>query len=223
MYLIVAATPFELDPFLRACPAGLAFESLVGGVGPVETALRLTAALARREGSGATWFRGVVNIGVAGAYQRADGGARLLDLCLAEREVLGDFGICTEESIVSLRSETLEILDTFDLEGPLLVEAEGVLASGGLVYRRGTFVTVSCVSGTSLRGAMLARQHQGLCENMEGAAVARVCQAFGLPLLELRCVSNLVEERDLRKWRLREACDRCGEAAALLIKGLQYD
>jgi futalosine hydrolase len=98
-----------------------------------------------------------------------------------------------------------------------------VLAGGGMACRRGTFVTVSCVSGTSRRGDLLARQHQGLCENMEGAAAARVCREFGLPLLEMRCVSNLVEERDLRKWRLREACDRCGEAAALLLQGLPHD
>ena len=102
-------------------------------------------------------------------------------------------------------------------------EAEAVLAGGRMACRRGTFVTVSCVSGTSRRGDLLARQHQGLCENMEGAAAARVCREFGLPFLELRCVSNLVEERDLRKWRLREACDRCGEAAALLLQGLRHD
>ena len=223
MYLVTAATPFELDPLLRAGPPGARFESLVCGVGPVETALRLTALLARREAAGAPRYRGVVNIGVAGAYRLAENGANLLDLCLAEREVLGDLGICDETAIVSLRSDTLEILDTFALNGPLLAEAASVLAGGGMACRRGTFVTVSCVSGTSRRGDLLARQHQGLCENMEGAAAARVCREFGLPFLELRCVSNLVEERDLRKWRLREACDRCGEAAAFLLQGLRHD
>ena len=223
MYLIVAATPFELDPLLRACPPGVRFESFVCGVGPVEATLRLTALLARREATGAPRYRGVVNIGVAGAYRLAENSANLLDLCLAEREVLGDFGICDEAAIVSLRSDTLEILDAFALDGPLLAEAAAVLAGHGMACRRGTFVTVSCVSGTSRRGDLLARQHQGLCENMEGAAAARVCREFGLPLLELRCVSNLVEERDLRKWRLREACERCGGAAALLIGGLRHD
>jgi futalosine hydrolase len=189
----------------------------------VETALRLTALLARREAAGAPRYRGVVNIGVAGAYRRLEGGADLLDLCLAEREVLGDLGICDEETITSLRSDTLEILDTFDLDGPLLVEAEDVLAACGLAVRCGTFVTVNCVSATSRRGDQLASRHNALCENMEGAAAARVCREFGLPLLEMRCVSNLVEERDPRTWRLREASDRCGQAAALLMQGLPHD
>ena len=223
MYLVIAATPFELDPLLRACPSGARFESLVCGVGPVEATLRLTALLARREAAGAPRYRGVINIGVAGAYRRAEGGADLLDLCLAEREVLGDLGICDGEAITSLRSETLEIFDAFDLESSLLQEAETLLAGHGIACRRGTFVTVNCVSATSRRGDLLARQYQGLCENMEGAAAARVCREFGLPLLEMRCVSNLVEERDPRTWRLREASDRCGQAAALLIQGLPHD
>ena len=222
MYLIVAATPVELDPFLRACPAGLPVEPLVCGVGPVETALRLTAWCAGRTRNELCRCHGVINIGVAGAYRR-DHGADLLDLCLAEHEVLGDFGICDEDSITSLRSDTLEIFDTFDLDRPLLHAAEDLLAGHGMACRRGTFVTVSCVSGTSRRGNLLARKHDALCENMEGAAAARVCREFGLPLLELRCVSNLVEERDPRTWRLREAGDRCGQAAALLIQGLRHD
>ena len=212
MYLIVAATSFELDPFLRACPAGLPVASLVCGVGPVETALRLTALLARREATGAARYRGVI-----------DNGADLLDLCLATREVLGDLGICGEDSITSLRSDTLEIVDAFDLDRPLLREAEALLAGHGIPCRRGTFVTVNCVSATSRRGDLLARQYDALCENMEGAAAARVCREYGLPLLELRCVSNLVEERDPRTWRLREAGDHCGQAAALLIQGLCHD
>jgi len=69
---------------------------------------------------------------------------------------------------------------------------------------------------------LLARQHQALCENMEGAAVARVCQQFGLPLLELRCISNLVEDRNLQNWQLKQACTRCGEAAALIVEGLSH-
>ena len=193
MYLVTAATPFELDPLLRACPPGARFESLVCGVGPVEATLRLTALLARREAAGAPRYRGVINIGVAGAYRLAENGANLLDLCLAEREVLGDLGICDETAIVSLRSDTLEILDTFALDGPLLAEAEAVLAGGRMACRRGTFVTVSCVSGTSRRGDLLARQHQGLCENMEGAAFFHVCLQENMRFLQLRAISNVAQ------------------------------
>ena len=216
MYLVTAATVFEMEAFLRACSSGVSCEQLITGVGPVEAAVQLTAHLAKTSAS----FQGVINLGVGGAYCRDQGGADLLDICLAEREVLGDLGICYGDAVEPLRGESFEILDMFSLDNHLLTQAESLLTSGKVAYKRGPFVTVSCVSGSRQRGVLLARQHRALCENMEGAAVARACQQFGLPLLELRCISNLVEDRNLQNWQLKKACARCGEVAALIVEGL---
>jgi futalosine hydrolase len=219
MLLVTAATDFEMEPFLRACTPATACTSLVTGVGPVETAVRLTAFLA----STSLPVAGVVNFGVAGAYILDDrDNAAVLDICLAEREVLADLGICSGEEVKRLQGEGLEILDTFDLDAALLSQAESLLATAAIPFKRGVFATVSCVSGTRSRGGMLARRHRVLCENMEGAAAARACLHFGVPLLELRCVSNLVEDRNLQNWQLHKACVRCGEVAALIVKGLLH-
>lgn len=218
MYLIVAATRLELEPFLRALPKDFPCGHLVTGVGLVETTLRLSNRLAAESGR----FHGVINLGVAGAYVRDAGGAELLDLCLAEREVLGDLGICDEASVESIRSDTLEIQDTFSLDSEMLKAAEVTMRTARIEYRRGVFVTVNCASGSGRRAALLARRHDAICENMEGAAAARVCDHYRLPLLELRCVSNLVVDRDVQRWQLREACVRCGEAAALLVTGWRH-
>ncbi len=218
MYLVIAATAFEMEALLRVCSSALHVEPLIIGIGPVEAAVRLTAYLAKSSLS----FRGVVNLGVGGGYFREEGGAGLLDICLAKSEVLGDLGICYGETVEPLRGASFEVLDAFNLENGLLEQAEACLAANSIAYQRGTFVTVSCVSGSRQRGTLLARQHRGLCENMEGAAVARVCQLFDLPLLELRCISNLVEDRDLRNWQVKKASARCGEIAALILEGLSY-
>jgi len=218
MFLVTAATDFEMEAFHPTCPPE-ACASLVTGVGPVETAVRLTAFLAECSRP----LAGVVNFGVAGAYLlEGRNNAAVLDICLAEREVLGDLGICSGAEVKRLRGEGLEMNDTFDLDPGLLRQAEALLAAASIPHRSGVFATVSCVSGTRERGGMLARQHHALCENMEGAAVARACQHFGLPLLELRCVSNLVEDRNRQNWQLRKACARCGEVAALVVKGLRH-
>jgi len=220
MYLITAATAFEMEAFCRACSPGVRFEKLLTGIGPVEAAVQVTTYLARAS----TAFKGVVNLGVAGAYLHDhQPGAELLEVCLAEREVLGDLGICYQDAVEPLRGASFEIFDTFQLNIHLLHRAESLLAGAKIAVRRGTFVTVSCVSGSRQRGTLLARQHRALCENMEGAAVARVCAQFGLPLLELRCISNLVEDRKLESWQLKKASARCGEAAALVLEGLSHD
>jgi futalosine hydrolase len=219
MYLITAATPFEMDAYLQASGQSLPTRQLITGIGPVEAAVRTTVFLANID----TPIRGVINIGVAGAYVHADQGPQVLDICLADLEILGDFGICSAEAVEPLRGEALDIVDTFTLESNLLFAAEARLADLGISCRRGTFITVSCVSGSRQRGDLLGLQHQALCENMEGAAVARACLQFGLPLLELRCISNLVEDRNLQQWQLKEACRRCGDVAAMLVEGLPHD
>ena len=218
MYLVTAATVFEMEAFSRACSSSVSCEQLITGIGPVEAAVQAAVYLAQT----ATSFQGVINLGVGGAYCRDQGGAGLLDICLAEREVLGDLGICYGDAVEPLRVESLTILDSFSLDSNLLTQAETLLRNSDVAYKRGPFVTVSCVSGSRQRGVLLARQHQALCENMEGAAVARVCQQFALPLLELRCISNLVEDRNLQNWQLKKACTRCGEAAALIVEGLPH-
>jgi len=147
MFLVTAATDFEMEAFLRFC-SPKACTSLVTGVGPVETAVRLTAFLAETS----LPLAGVVNFGVAGAYIM-DGrhNAAVLDICLADREILGDLGVCSDEEVSRLHGEGFEIADAFELDAGLLHQAESLLVASSIPYRRGVFATVSCVSGTRKR------------------------------------------------------------------------
>ncbi len=217
MFLVTAATDFEMQPFLAACPVRDPLH-LVTGVGPVETAVRLTRRLADSDGT----VDAVINFGVAGAYLRpdADRTPQLLDICLAEQEHFGDLGVCLADRIEPFDRDLLGVNDFFELDRDLLARAAVILDAGQFTFHRGVFVTVNCASGTARRGNMLAARFQALCENMEGAAVARVCRAFDLPCLELRCVSNLVEDRDTGRWQLKKACCRAGEATALVFSHL---
>lgn len=214
MVLVTAATDFEMKPFRSACRLG-GVGSLVTGIGPVETAVNLYSWLHSNGGA----VTGVINFGVAGAYVPPAGGnaPQILDICLAEEEILGDLGICLDDRIERIAGSGLRTPVSFSMDPRLLAQAEHALSSRRIAFYRGPFVTVSCASGTARRAKMLAGQYHGLCENMEGAAVARVCGEFGLPCLELRCISNLVEDRDTSRWQLRDACRRAGEAAALVV------
>ncbi len=207
----------EMRAFTRSCADAADFELLVTGVGLVETTFTLTSRLSRDPGN----VQGIIHFGIAGAYLRSeDDGAGMLDICLAEEEILGDLGICHQDRIESFIAPELGIRDRFFLDKRLLERATLFLQQNKIPYRPGRFVTVSCVSGTRKRGEMLADQFQALCENMEGAAVARVCVGFNLPCLELRCISNFVEDRNTGRWKLKEACRRAGEVAALVAEYL---
>ena len=76
----------------------------------------------------------------------------------------------------------------------------------------GTFVTLSTCTGTSDRAAELDTHYNGLCENMEGAAAAQVATLHNIPWLEIRGISNIVEDRDLNKWDIPRAAEAAQKA-----------
>ncbi len=214
MYLVTTATEMEMEPLRRQLASFGSVAFLVTGVGILETAISLGRYLDQHSGEVAA----VINLGVAGAF--VDSGVGLLDCCLASREVLGDFGICTAGGITPFNGETMAANTVFPMDPELRARAEAILVAAGHVVHSGAFVTVNCVSGTERRGLFLRDCHQALCENMEGAAVARLCQLHDISCLELRAISNLVEDRDLSRWRLSEAVAACGAAAEALIPSL---
>lgn len=218
MILAVAATEIEMAPFVAALPASaVVCRTLVSGVGPVATTLRLTRFLCANKDQ----FDMVIQFGVGGAYLLPDQSRRpqLLDICLAEQEVAGDFGICLGDAMDYLDSSFAgEIV--FPLDFALLQRCRSVFVRLGIPCHPGVFITVNGVSGTKIRGDMLQTRWNGLCENMEGAAVVQVCREFSLPCAELRCFSNYVEDRQPAAWRLPEACDKAADTAIQLIQGL---
>ncbi len=219
MILLTAATQNEMDA-LRTfdLAATSALRLLITGVGPVETALSLSRCLERDH----TKIRSVVNFGIGGAYLSERGTSiGLLDICLAEREVMGDFGVCFGNRVEPFADGDFGVKTVFILDEALVREAETVLAQQQISTHSGTFVTVNGASGTRERGEQFRARYGALCENMEGAAAARVCEAYDLPLLEVRAISNLVEDRPGARWKIDEACVRAATAAALISRKLQ--
>ena len=217
MLLITTATQLEMQPVRQALADYRGWLPLVTGVGILETAVVLADSLA--SGPGAAVLK-VINIGVAGAYPES--GLRLLDIALAEVEIVADLGVCCGDDIQPLGG--IEVNSHMEMDKNFLEWAGEALRRAAISFKQGPFATVNSVSGTARRGALLRRRWQVICENMEGAATARVCKGFGIPCLELRAVSNMVEDRDTSRWRLNEAAGRAAEALrAILEQRTVYD
>lgn len=214
MILAVAATKLEMEPFLHLVEREkTACLSLVTGVGPVETAVRLALFLAECDEK----INLVLNFGVAGAYLGEPGHPEYLDICLAEEEIFGDFGFCSGKGIEYFESPEFG-KPRYSLDRRWLKRAKQILDNNRINAWSGSFITVNCASATLRRGNMLQQTWKGLCENMEGAAVARVCREFNISCLEIRAISNYVEDRDPATWQLAEACEKAAHAAHLIIK-----
>ena len=56
---------------------------------------------------------------------------------------------------------------------------------------------------------------------MEGFGVLRAAELAGVPAVELRCVSNLVAERDRSRWRFDDALATLEAALSRLLSELR--
>ena len=73
------------------------------------------------------------------------------------------------------------------------------------------------VIGTSARvGATTGCQ----VEAMEGFAVLRAAALAGVPAIEVRAISNAIEEADRARWRFDEAFDAIRAATPALVREL---
>lgn len=84
----------------------------------------------------------------------------------------------------------------------------------------GPVLTLSAQTGTDRRAEELGARHPtALTEAMEGAGVATAALRHGLPVSEVRTVSNLVGRRDESAWDKPVALDRLARAFAALLGG----
>ncbi len=233
--LITAATRAELELLLRYSGArplpDVKFPAVsrgtlghrelllaVTGLGKVNTAAALAVLLERYQPEL------LINTGCGGAY--VGSGLNVGDIAVASAEFFGDEGVLTPEGWLGVDAIAIPVVERngqrYFNEFPLSINAaEKAMHLGlalGFTMQRGHFVTLSTCSGTAARGEELASRFGGICENMEGAAVAQVALIYGVDCLEIRGISNMVEARDLSRWDIPLAVER---AQRLLLKLLE--
>jgi futalosine hydrolase len=192
----------------------------VTGIGKANAAVAVTALLERFD------TELLITAGCAGAYRGS--GLAVGDLAVATVEIAGDEGVLAPDGwhtleligIPAVERKGQSFFNRFPMTRWALDKAAFVAGTAGITLHQGEFITVSTVSGTLERGAELQRRFGGICENMEGAAAAQVALLYGVDCMEVRGVSNLVEDRDLSRWDIKTAIDRAQEFVLKFIGSL---
>ncbi|MFD3516060.1 futalosine hydrolase [Streptomyces sp. NPDC058657] len=190
--LVVTAVPAERDAVTRAWgPDDTSVTVLAGGVGPAAAAASTARALATGT------YGLVVSAGIGGGFADV---APLASVVVADAIVAADLGAETAEGYVPVTGLGF---GTVEHRPPATLVRAFAEASGATA---GTVLTVSTVTGTAARAEELRARHpRAAVEAMEGFGVAEAAALFGLPVLEIRAVSNAVGPRDRDAWRIGDA------------------
>lgn len=177
----------------------------------------------------------IINFGIGGAYPSS--GLKIGDIAVAEKEIYGDEGVLVKEGFKDMRTTGIPILkrgnkkyfNEFPLNKTFVKKAVRFfyLSSQLLVlssqFKSGPFVTVSACTGTDKRALELEKRYRAICENMEGAAIAHICAIHDIPMIEIRGISNIVENRNTKKWNTKLAAENCQKVVIDLSKTLGND
>lgn len=170
----------------------------------------------------------IIHIGVGGAYPLS--GLRAGDIAVAEKEIYGDEGVLLKDGfhtaemigIPFLVKAQKKYFNEFPQNKKLLKMAVRIsrvtFHASSITVRSGPFLTLSTCTGTVRRAKEIEKTFHAICENMEGAAVAHVCLSCGIPMVEIRGISNIVGERDKKKWNVSLAAENCQQMVLELLK-----
>jgi futalosine hydrolase len=186
---------------------------IAAGAGPAAAAAGTAAELARAAAQGDPYTL-VVSAGIAGGFAPL---APVGAVAVARTIVAADLGVATEEGFTPLAE-----LGFGRCEHRCPPLSRTVARRLGAAY--GPVLTVSTVTGTARRADELRARHpQAVAEAMEGFGVAEAAFAHGLPVMEVRTVSNAVGPRDRAAWRIAEALAALTTAFGKLPAALEVE
>ncbi|KIO76250.1 purine phosphorylase [Pedobacter lusitanus] len=206
--LVVAATRAELAECFQNF--GLAegnfiqtphFDILITGVGMTATAFALGQHL-----SASAAYKLVINLGIAGCYDHNIPLGSLVNITIDEFSELG-----AEDKDEFLTIDAMGF-------GKSRYFARDIPAGLGLPEVNG--ITINKVHGNKQSIDSIIKRLNPVTESMEGAAVFYSCEQLDIPCIQIRSISNYVEERNREAWKIGLAIKNLNNWA---IKFLTYD
>lgn len=186
--LLVAATEAELAPFEHQ-PQDIHVDILITGVGMVATTFELTKNLS------ANSYDLVINAGIAGTFDRS---IKIGSVVEVVSERFSELGV--EDSSVFVSTFEIGLVNSNELpysNGELVNRNSGL---SGLIGKSG--ITVNRVHGNSQSICEVVKKFNPEIESMEGAAVFYVCLRENVQFMQIRAISNYIEERNKDAWNI---------------------
>lgn len=202
--LIVAATKFEIEPFIRENSEA---PVLITGVGIPATVFHLTKKLLEEK------YDLVIQAGIAGTFSNR---INLADVVVVKEDTFGDEGIEEKGILKTIFENGFGNKNDFPFNNGWLLNNHSLLQKIDLPSAKG--ITVNRVTDNQIQNQLRKENFSADIETMEGAAFHYVCLQQKNNFLQLRSISNKVGERDKSQWKTKEAIQNLNVALSKIIK-----
>jgi futalosine hydrolase len=213
--LITCATKLELEPLLnvhyKISETNVFFnlittenkhvDVLFSGVGMLSTSFHLTQHLLAHP------YDLVLNVGIAGSVQEAALG-RAYQIT---HEHVYEFGAEDKDDFIPIQA--MNFLSKADPLSDFFFEVCTDRTEIQPALEKACAITVNKIHGNKKSIALLQQNIKkqniqgAVLESMEGAASAYVCRQLKQHAIQVRSVSNIVEERNRENWKMKEAIE----------------
>jgi futalosine hydrolase len=204
--LIVGATEFEIEPFLKEKTQA---EILITGVGIPATVYHLTKKLSGKK------YDFVIQAGIAGSFNHQFNLAQVLQV---KEDTFADLGIEEKGNFKTLFDMGFMNINDFPFKNGLLVNPHTFSQTNSLTCAKG--ITVNKIGDDHVQNKMVKEKFLPDIESMEGAAFHYVCLQQKINFFQIRSISNRVGERDKSKWKLKESIKNLNEELLKIIEKL---
>ena len=189
--LVVSATKKEIIPTLNKVDSlnskDLVIDILITGIGSVFTSYLLTRKLVEKE------YDLVINVGIAGSFNK---NLNIGETVYVSQDQFADLGIEDKNEFHTIFEKGFISKDQFPFK-------DGVLSNPyefKFKLKQVSAITVNTTHTCNKSIDLFKNKFNADLETMEGAAFFYVCMLEGVKFMQIRTISNYVEERNLANW-----------------------
>ncbi len=204
--LIVAATEFEIEPFIQYKKKA---DILITGIGIPATFYHLTKKLLTGN------YDLAIQAGIAGT---SFDGFALAEVVAVKEDTFGDVGIEEKGEMHTLFENGFVGKNDFPFTNGWLVNDENDFGKVSLPSAKA--ITVNKISDNELHNKLMKQKFGAEVESMEGAAFHYVCLQQKINFLQIRSLSNIVGERDKSKWKLKTSIENLNKELLKIVENL---
>jgi futalosine hydrolase len=197
-YLIIAATPAEITPFLSELRKGKLSDAdidiLITGIGLTATTYSLLKQFLIKKPEL------VIQAGVAGCFDKK---IALGSVVAVKKDTIADESVIELKKLKTLFDLRLVPQNRYPYTKGWLVNNSNIMEKVKLKKVRG--VSVNQITTSGLIKKFYKRQFNPVVESMEGSALHYVCLMEKISFVQLRSISNYIGERNKKNWNMKES------------------